>query len=1552
MYPGGIADKFGNQYEAKFLVHKLLDVLIGEFEWIRFEGIEKEYKGFEFAVGKGNASQWFQTKINAPHGNWTINALKVQGVLDAFAKRLDIDQNSTCYFVSQNSANDLFVLSEKARISNNPDEYIGSLSKENRLKFTDLLNTWAVDKDIAFSRLKRSYFEVYPERSIVSLISVRAKLIFSEWGDDTYALLRGYMESNLNKVITTELIREHLREKQVGFKDWNLDPTLKEKIAAQTKRYLNTYSPFGAGGVKINRKEANELIEEIDKEKGARVVLLTGVAGSGKSGIIRAIVEHLKEKEIVHLAFRVDQHLDCQTPEKIGLELLERNESPVITLHGVSQSRPSVLIVDQVDAISEVSGRKGAVKNAILEFLDGLRALNTKIILVCRDFDLDNDSRLKALEGRDQTKRIKVGLLDWEEEIGPVFKEKNIDTARFMEGQKRLLTLPLNLSLYFEVGEENLEFHNREDLFDALWKKKEREIIDRKVSWSISEPLSTLATWMSEQQKLSAPSYLLDDFSQSLNILSSEGLIVQQEKTVNFFHESFFDYVYARTFLKSQQSITELLLSTEQHLFRRTQVRQILEVLRQGDRARYLTELEGLFKTSKTCSWVKKTVEALPKPVKSLKPLVGFKDIKIRYHIRIAIAKWLGSFKDPVDQERQIGLSLDTSAKGFSNLARSILLGSAGWFDVHAPSAWLISMLNGSDEQKKNAVLWWLLRIAHERPEGVASILREWWGGRTERAIELLQHSRQITTKGAGDEIEPIETLFCDLIDSEPEGLFSDSTAHNRDFILNTWVNENARRGSKVLKAYLNYWFKAHPGDHPFSRGHFSDMDMHSLSEAAQKNPSEFVLGFLDALNRSIDVIQQRKSNGEWVGTFESIQAKEGYGADKLIQLLREAFKEIAKTDPDLASEYLESLDPQKHTVFVHLHLETISANPEHLKENFIVLLGYDNLLKAGFHGVEWKSFADAAREVMPYLNNSDRNNIEEIIKSHKPELNQALELIHRSEEISENHKKWILQDLKNSGYEQWCILETMGTEFLSDAMKMFFNQLKRKFIGQKICEAEKGMTVRAVRSPISLEHAKFMSDQQWLRAIEKYSSNGDREYLLDRFIGGSEELARVLMECTKQDTNRFSRFLLKIPTDANAYYVRNVLYGLRESENCSLENLHAAIDYADQYPDNKPFGQEISHLITQYPHVCKEKKYFDLLIWYARNGTANDNVVLPQEQKTKEEITTIEDVITRMDHLYTSGINDVRGSAVRALSRVYWEFSDYSEAIESFLKERIEQEPLTSVRCVLIDLLFPFYNYDREKCGKFLEQLVKQNPDKEKSNAILTFHTGIRLLQYILRNVPESGKNLVSLLIDAEDRKTRMIGAWLAFGASYQKEEYTKLHNSLIKKGIEYKRLAAQVAADFFSVAEFRDKAIKHIMRFFNDIDNHVRNNAERVFIRIKPNEIDQNRNLIAAYLNSKAFSGDTNNFLQLLKDAQSDVNEYVIRSVERIFDDVRNADIAQQHRYRDYFYLEELLQREYAASESNPKLRKRYLDIIDTMLELEMDGSEKIVRTHDRHY
>src|ERR1700730_8985796 len=132
MFAGGIADKLGNRYEAKWLIRQFLEVIAGHAQWLRFEGIESEFGGFEFAVGRGDIVDWHQTKINSPGGNWTIPALDRENVLAAFKRKLEASCYSVCVFVSQDPAKDLSLLAEKAKVANTADEFIKTLGRGHR----------------------------------------------------------------------------------------------------------------------------------------------------------------------------------------------------------------------------------------------------------------------------------------------------------------------------------------------------------------------------------------------------------------------------------------------------------------------------------------------------------------------------------------------------------------------------------------------------------------------------------------------------------------------------------------------------------------------------------------------------------------------------------------------------------------------------------------------------------------------------------------------------------------------------------------------------------------------------------------------------------------------------------------------------------------------------------------------------------------------------------------------------------------------------------------------------------------------------------------------------------------------------------------------------------------------------------------------------------------------------------------------------------------------------------------------------------------------------
>ena len=269
-------------------------------------------------------------------------------------------------------------------------------------------------------------------------------------------------------------------------KEWAFDPSIQQRLVEETKSYLQTYTPFGAGGETISRDQTDTLLDEILNSNNIELVLLTGVAGSGKSGIVRCVIKKLGEHNVPHLAFRIDQFLSCSTKEELGKKLTGREESPVSTLKGSFPTIPSVLFIDQVDAVSEVSGRDGQVKEVLFRIItDAHNFGGVKVVVVCRSFDLESDYRLKSLKEDNRTKTIEVPLLDWIKDVEPLLKNKGVDVFSLIEPQRQLLRLPINLAIFMEIDDLKFPFHSVSNLYEKLIDKKQRTISnERKITWS------------------------------------------------------------------------------------------------------------------------------------------------------------------------------------------------------------------------------------------------------------------------------------------------------------------------------------------------------------------------------------------------------------------------------------------------------------------------------------------------------------------------------------------------------------------------------------------------------------------------------------------------------------------------------------------------------------------------------------------------------------------------------------------------------------------------------------------------------------------------------------------------------------------------------------------------------------------------------------------------------------------------------------------------------------------------------------------------------------
>jgi|TARA_R110000787_G_scaffold41162_11_gene101915 hypothetical protein len=112
MHKGGIADKAGNRYEARWLTHQLLRLLDGTVQSVIVEALGDDEQGFEFSLVRANGSEWHQCKRQTAVGTWSIPALEASGVLAAFRAKTSTE-SALCLFVSSDPSPQLKLLQDK-----------------------------------------------------------------------------------------------------------------------------------------------------------------------------------------------------------------------------------------------------------------------------------------------------------------------------------------------------------------------------------------------------------------------------------------------------------------------------------------------------------------------------------------------------------------------------------------------------------------------------------------------------------------------------------------------------------------------------------------------------------------------------------------------------------------------------------------------------------------------------------------------------------------------------------------------------------------------------------------------------------------------------------------------------------------------------------------------------------------------------------------------------------------------------------------------------------------------------------------------------------------------------------------------------------------------------------------------------------------------------------------------------------------------------------------------------------------------------------------------
>ena len=709
--PGGPADKLGNRYEGVWTVDAILDVVESEYHAIVVEPLGEEADGIEFFLEQvGGDRVYHSVKRRQSDGNWTPRQLTSpstsgRSILgDLFAK-LEAPE-TRAVFGSGTSASILEELTDRAKSAASADDFDGWLHSSGRLSAVfedDIVPVCRGDRLAAFDSLRCLDIRIKNEPTLRRDVDRRIRAMFRTADHDApdAAAFRGvvgdFVLDHLGQSIQADDVLTELAAHGFVLNPWA--GAERNKLRELNDAYVRDVRQYLINGIDIERPESARVVDALLEE--GKWVMLEGGAGAGKSCVVPQVVDRLTGANVPHLVLRMDRvRGDSPSARSLGGDL-GLPDSPVLVLGETSGAQASVLVIEQLDALSVASGRNQALWTVFKDLLDDAvaRYPDMRVLFVSRAFDLEHDPQLRGLANdRDRVRRISLSALPVDvvrEAVATAGRDPSVLGA----AQVEILSTPLHLYLFLETEPAaTSDFTNAGALFDAYWEEKQRHVDGEAGAGAFAAAVGATSELLSERRELEVPAHLLDSHASALRELASESVVASVDGKYRFFHESFFDYAFARTFSSSRLDLVDWLEADEQPLFRRSQVRQVLSFLRQRDWPTYLDTLDKLLAST-----------------------------RVRFHIKSVTLQCLRGVDSPTGAEWEI---VERNAEELADHDWTVVSNSPRWFDVLHDLDLLRSWLASDDDDAVGRAMWLLSMpdLFSERSAEVAGLLQAYQG--------------------------------------------------------------------------------------------------------------------------------------------------------------------------------------------------------------------------------------------------------------------------------------------------------------------------------------------------------------------------------------------------------------------------------------------------------------------------------------------------------------------------------------------------------------------------------------------------------------------------------------------------------------------------------------------------------------------------------------------------------------------------------------------------------------------------------------------------------
>jgi hypothetical protein len=1536
---GGQSTVHGVSYETWAVVRELVDVLEEINESVTPQAWSSALMPGEagvpvsvddyIVVGRGER-EYHQAKHSAPRGgSWTVRRLMAAGVLDQFARQHCDDPGALLVLTSQSASQFLDDICDRAASSPSLEEF-----KRNRLTRT-LLPEWTTALDLLRVQ-EGELFSLCRATRREALVSEEVRRFVEGWARKRFP--HPPVVPSLLFDLAVEAARHGRTLTKRDILTWlaGRDTYLCTPLSTgdllgavrEAGSSLREY-PHEIAGVHLDRREVHDLVHwALAEDHEQKLAMLLDISGGGKTVILRDVLVGLEEVGMPVLAIKADL-LSGAGSRKDLKQKLQLPATVERVMSQLTEGGRAVAILDQLDALSLTLSRDQATLDLMLDIVSRLRGIpSARVIASCRTFDLNTDPKLAQIK---IDKRVSPEPLT-HAQVARVLEAAGLEGGVLLPSLRQLLTIPQKLRVFVRVVQArraNLResdrqvlagvggFTSLQDLYGELWRQSiEFPSPGAPTARERATVVNVLVEYMHQNRRVSAPEPLLASHVRAARYLEREDVLRRDGNVWVFSHQTLYDYCYARRFVAQGHSLHESILASDQGLFVRSEMVQVLTYLRGVDFQGYLGQLESLlFGTDPRSHLGSGLLQWLGTPSGPSNRGAGR---ALCYHLRLLLLQWFGSLADPRRDELPTAARLLRDDTARSDFLRGLMANEA-WFDLLEER--LLDELLAGDQATTRGVAEYLESVANARTDPVLERLEPHLGASEswdECAWACLARVEDWTNARAVEAVTSL--LACGSVE----------TWRRQQCTANIAQREPAT-GCRVLRLYLDRRVRDLLATTADGRGMLDlnanqilppESEDYSFWEAvdqlAGRQPRAFVREFMPWV---VDLAEHlARPEGTGIYAPDSLFSWLWHGqhlseGGRLIQACRVALELIAKEDHEyflpIAHRLAQSRLYAMHRLLVHGFL----ADPEAYAEDIYRYLVADNrALHLGDLDSPHYDSHQLIRAVFPHLAAEQRAKLESVVLKYQS----------RSEKTS----------LGAWGFGQLQLLKAMPPALLSRKARLRLLELERKFPGAQL-QVPHGITGGVVTAPVPREARERMNDDAWVGAMRRYGDSTEwagfgREFLK----GGVVELSRAFADHAKAEPERFCKLALRLDHSISRRYVAAAIRGLAESE-APLECLGHLVRRFATEADTR-VRKEICEALSRRAEDGVPEDLLETLGDYA----ARD----PDPKEELGSLAGLDGQSACLGDPYAEGINTVRGIAIESLSRCALARRPPSVQVALNALQRAVNDSSTAVRACAVASLVGLLPHEPNRAVGLFETAL------DGREVLLDCQPTQRFLYHVYQSYFPRVRRFIEAMMVRQREATRQSGAVLACLASLASPDAGDLAESALRGGAALRLGAAQVYARNLENGRLEQQCLARLGRLLDDDDTQVRESIGNCFRYLRAEHLSRLRNFIQRFLQSRSLREGAYHLIQYLKPHVSlerqlglDAVEGVLRVFGREVCDARTAAALMQ---KD---LVQIALTVYAHSPEASE-RERAMDLFEQLLAKGSPAALAALREYDR--